>query len=222
MKLIICFLVTFLLITLVSVSLIQADGELPTDCYREHLVDLSNCSRMPWDIPLPLFLPGYFGTLGTFVPGLPADHLHVATYGTHLVGNATYMRSGLMPSILLEKATAWGLDPNLYSGGIALDSCGYMGAAAWIRINGSGQEWIGPLLVVDCAAFVHKYERACLMHTVAELGYETFSLFQERGRLNNLELMLVSASQPLRPSLISATAPINYADSWLTESGLAC
>lgn len=175
---------------------------------------------MPWEIPLKELEQGYYGVNGILVPGIPKDEMNNFIPGYHLTGSATYMRRGVMPGIVQEKADKWGIDPSLFVGGVATDSCGYVGASAWVRKIGTN-EWVGPLLVVDCTAFIHKYERACLLDAVIELGYETFSLFQSRGRLNDIEVV-VKATTDLSPPGNPGSQPLHYADSWLHEANLPC
>lgn len=196
---------------------------LPVNCYADDgLVDLQTCPTMPWDIPEDQLRHGYYGVLGTLVPGLPQYDLNTLTSSSYLIGSATYMSQGLMPIYFQEKVTLWSLDASLYLDGIALDSCGYMQQVAWIRIHNSASSWMGPFLVVDCAAFIHKYERACQFGTVAELGYETFAHFQKRGRLDNLEVYIMPLNDVSQPPDALSTPPLAYAADWLQQARMSC
>lgn len=213
-------LVVLIALLLPTTFLKAQPQSLPQECFSDTFVDLRTCPLMPWEIPLKELEQGYYGVNGILVPGIPDESLNNYVPGYHLVGSATYMRRGVMPGIVQEKADKWGIDPSPFVGGVATDSCGYVGASAWVRKIGTS-EWVGPLLVVDCTAFIHKYERACLLDAVVELGYETFSLFQSRGRLNEIEVV-VKATTDLSPPGNPGGQPIHYASSWLHEANLPC
>lgn len=190
---------------------------------REGVIDLSLCDALPWDIPTELLLDGYYGEMGYFVPGLPEYELHTQTYSQYLTGNATYARRGFYDrEVLYEKTQAWGLDAADYVGAIATDSCGYVQQNAWLRTDET--EWIGPFLIADCTAFIHKYERACYLGTVVEVDYGTYEIFKPGGRglLENIQVRIENQTilDPIPPPTVES--PVNFPQTWLQDSRLTC
>lgn len=204
---------------------VEAQSELPPECYTDGYVDLHTC--LPdrfWDIPLSELSRGYYGVFGRFIPRLADDRMNYYAPGFHLSGNASRYSASHMEIAFHEKIERWnlaarGLSADDYVNGIALESCGYMEFSAWVQVP--GQELIGPFLVVDCRALVHKFELACLYGAVVEVVYEDIGHEAETGLIEGVEVYI----QPpwnLDPPHVSSSPPTPYTESWLREAEMTC
>ncbi len=218
----ISLLLFFLLLSMQTALHAEAQEKLPDNCYaNDGFVDLQTCDLYSWEIPLENLEQGYYGALGSFVPGLAPEDLHTFNPGNLLEGSATYTRRGFLQGVLTEKAERWNLNPEDFIGAIATDSCGYIGMVAWIR-KGDNDTWRGPFLVGDCAAAIHQYERACYMGTIIELDYEDFSEYQSRGRLDGMQVFFRPNTDLSSPSDQTDSEPVSYSQQWIDASGLIC
>lgn len=155
---------------------LEARGELPPECFRpDGKVDLAICEQIVShhsDIPLEELEGGYWGVFGLYIDRL--HRLQDLNVGENLHGKLWRTSTSFMQGAVRQKAEKLGLNPDSYIGGIALDSCAYIGRTAWIQQideqeNSTGPV-IGPLLVSDCAAFYHAKERVCVAGTVGEIS----------------------------------------------------
>ncbi len=199
------------------------EGTLPRDCYRaDGFVDLAECSVPHWNIPASELSDGYWGHYGRFFAELPPYEFHTFLPDNYLVGNATYAYN--MDDFLAEKALQWNIPPEQvaqFRGGIIIDSCGAMGQTAWFRVNGA--EWQGPFLVVDCAGYIHHYDRECILGAVAELDASEFLAIQQGGGLmEHVEIFIADRSNLSAPPADLGRAPTNFPETFLDSAGLPC
>jgi len=184
-------------------------------------VDLQTCLTDEfWNIPYRELWRGYYGVMGGFVPRLPDERLTYYAPGSFLTGNATRYDQGLMDWKFHQTIDALGLDPSLYLGGIALDSCGYQGYTAWVEIPGLGVS-AGPFLVSDCRNLIHKFEAACQFGTVVEMVYEFFGQTENR-RIDNVLVSIAAPGNVIPPAPPAPSDFIDYPSAWLNETGMSC
>lgn len=233
----------YLLATLIIVAALRPSepiwATIPDECFRpdgyaditrcypecfndEGLIDIRVC--LPNDfgyIPPDLLWDGYIGYFGWEVPFLPSRRLDTFTPGYVLAGSLLRYDFGGMTGAVRSVADKFGLDPANYDGGIALDSCGYMGYTAWVTSPLIGENSLR-LLVSDCRALIHKYEVACIHETVGEMPYEYFNLTKETGQLDEVVVYLEPPGELTKPDIQPGVQPIPYAETWLEEAGMSC
>lgn len=84
-----------------------------------------------------------------------------------LYGDATYYNPGLMEIAARNR----GVRLEGYVGGVALNRVGDLGREVWIFWPGSPGEYLGPYLVVDCAAR-RDYARRLELGRVVEVSHQ--------------------------------------------------
>lgn len=122
------------------------------------------------------------------------------------------------PGIMSATARARGLSLSGYLGGVALMSCSDIGQEVWLRRP--GEDWEGPFLVVDCAAWLDQWAVINFNKEIVEVGFETalrWGMVKRYGRkwqTVSARLDGVEVSKVLPSRLGCYLEPVDYVSWW--------
>ena len=119
---------------------------------------------------------------------------NTSTPVSHLHGEATYMRSGLMEQVAVNK----GLSLDGYAGAVALNRAADLGRVVWLSWEDGSVD--GPLLVIDCAQRGKHFAARESQRRVVEVSYE---IAQLRGLAGYGPRPVTVSFVPILPSVQS-------------------
>lgn len=159
-------LVQGILIVIVSVFPFAGVQSQNADCYIPHNErNVTSYDQLNLD-------EGYCHPAGWWVPGRPAEGSNKMVIPLHFTGYLSRYDPGVMERVLSQKG--WDISLSGHTDGAAIMSCNseHIGQDLYFRIVDE-TDWIGPLIVADCAAYLDAYPIVYHTGIALEVGFTT-------------------------------------------------